>query len=60
MSQEYKVSLKNGPANIQGKWVSEDFDVDGQNITPKHNGSCTINYVVEGEVVKSRDITVVQ
>lgn len=59
-SQTYKVSLKNGSANIQGKWVSEDFDVEGQFITPKHNGSCTINYVVGGEVVASRNIPDIQ
>lgn len=46
------------PAQKRGQWQSSDFDIDGESIKPKHEGKCTISYVVDDITVVSRELNV--
>lgn len=59
-TQPYRISLQpNGKEiNLGGQWTSDDFDISGDTIRPKHAGDCTIKYMVNGNVLKTRKIDV--
>lgn len=52
--------LKVKPEQKRGQWESSDFDIgiDGESIKPKHEGKCTISYVVDDVIVVSRELNV--
>lgn len=59
-SQPYRISLRpNGKEiNLGRQWTSDDFDISGDTIRPKHAGDCTIKYMVNGNVLKTREFDV--
>lgn len=44
--------------NLGGQWVSDDFEIQGNKIIPKHSGNCCIDYVISNYVFISRTINV--
>lgn len=58
---KYIASLKGIDKEVKdlgGIWESEDFSINGNQITPKHTGRCIINYVINDTVLVSRNIKV--
>lgn len=58
---KYIASLKGIDKEVKdlgGIWESEDFSINGNQITPKHTGGCIINYVINDTVLVSRNIKV--
>lgn len=56
--KSYMVSLKVVEEGLDGKWVSNDFDISDNHITPKESGQCTISYVVGNDTLVTRTINV--
>lgn len=54
----YKVSLLNVEGDLKGEWVSNDFDIYNEQVTPKKDGSCTLLYIVNGDTLVTRTISV--
>ena len=55
----YPVQLKYVGSELKiGQWQSSDFEIDGDRIKPKHEGKCTISYVVDDITVVSRELNV--
>lgn len=55
----YPVRLKDVGSELKkGQWQSSDFEIDGDRIRPKHEGKCTISYVVDDIIVVSRELNV--
>lgn len=53
------LNLKNVEEYLNGEWVSNDFDIsDGNQITPKGQGQCTISYIVGNDTLVTRTIKV--
>lgn len=46
--------------DTKGEWQSNDFIITNNAIKPKRIGGCRIDYVVDGSVVKSRTINVIE
>ena len=56
---KYIVSLKRIDVdNLGGVWKSNDFSIDGNQITPRHKGACIIEYIINDTVLVSRSINV--
>lgn len=55
---KYRVSLQNVNGDLQGNWVSEDFDIENEYVTPKHAGECTLMYILGGNTIATRKIIV--
>lgn len=47
-----------GSEQKRGQWQSSDFEIDEDRIKPKHDGKCTISYVVDDITVVSRELNV--
>lgn len=47
-----------GSEQKRGQWQSSDFEIDEDRIKPKHEGKCTISYVVDDITVVSRELNV--
>lgn len=58
MRYGYNVSLQNVDVDLEGKWVSNDFTIDNNRIMPKKSGQCAISYIVNGDTLVTRIITV--
>lgn len=56
--KSYMVSLKIVENGLDGKWVSNDFDISENHITPKELGQCTISYVFGNDTLVTRTINV--
>lgn len=54
----YKVSLLNVEGDLKGEWVSNDFDIYNEQVTPKKDGPCTLLYIVNGDTLVTRTISV--
>lgn len=55
VGKTYTVSLKGVLDELAtGTWKADSFTISGNSITPKYSGKCTIKYVVNNKVVKSR------
>jgi hypothetical protein len=55
LNQAYHVSIENASG---GDWKSDDFNIDGNKVTPNKKGTCKIEYVIDGKVITSRKIKV--
>lgn len=51
--KSYTVSLR-----LNGEWVSNDFNISDNHITPKESGECTIAYIVGNDTLVTRTINV--
>ncbi|MBO5181956.1 MAG: hypothetical protein J6B92_08730 [Paraprevotella sp.] len=54
----YIVSLINVEGNLDGTWVSEDFAIYENQITPKKSGPCSISYIIGSDTLVTRTILV--
>lgn len=54
----YTLSLQNVNEDLGGKWISNDFAIYENQVTPKKPGKCTISYVVGNDTLVTRTITV--
>lgn len=54
----YIVTLINVEECLNGEWVSSDFDVYDNQVTPRKSGECTISYCVGNDTLVTRTITV--
>lgn len=54
----YIVTLNNVEESLNGEWVSNDFDVYDNQVTPRKPGKCTISYRVGNDTLVTRTITV--
>ena len=45
----YHVSLLNVEESLNGEWVSNDFGIYNEQVTPKKSGPCTLLYIVNGD-----------
>lgn len=56
--KSYIVSLKNVEGELNGEWVSNDFDISDNHITPKESGECKFSYIVGNDTLVTRTINV--
>ena len=54
----YTLSLLNVNENLDGKWVSNDFFIYDNQITPKKSGECSISYLIGNDTLVTRTIKV--
>lgn len=54
----YHVSLLNVEESLNGEWVSNDFGIYNEQVTPKKSGPCTLLYIVNGDTLVTRTINV--
>lgn len=57
-NSSYIVTLINVEESLNGEWVSNDFDVNDNRVTPRKSGECTIFYRVGKDTLVTRTITV--
>jgi len=56
--EAFIATLKKVETDLRGKWVSDDFDVNGNVIRIRRGGQCSLSYVVNTDTLKTRVVEI--